>query len=101
MRKCVTNFYRARLPTLLAAAVWFSFPSIFLLIPAAVIFLSRTIEAKDRRTTRPVVTMTAWWLGSFALAYVLAFRTLSDDAERLAFWADAFPRSPLSLDDMR
>lgn len=78
-----------------AAAVWFSYPAIFLLLSAAVVFLVFS-HADTSRTLRFACIFAVWAVSATTL-YFISWRVLAANSVLLDFWRQYFPPQILNL----
>ncbi|MGB2886464.1 MAG: glycosyltransferase family 39 protein [Candidatus Acidiferrales bacterium] len=85
-----------------AASIWFSHPSVFVLVGVGLsLALFGCARSRWPGVRRLSVVFLLWALG-FAACYVLSLRHLSNDKALLGYWSFAFPPSPLlSLTSVR
>lgn len=84
-----------------ALAIWFSYPSIFVLAGiGSCLFLSGFLR-RNRTEMFRIALASGLWLTSFGAMYLLAFRNVTDKAPLQQFWGGAFVEfPPKSLSDV-
>jgi hypothetical protein len=83
-----------------AAALWWSFPSVFVLAGIGAALGMSAVWRRDWRRAALLATSFAFWVSSFSLYYLLILRTASQDPELAEFWQSAFMPLPAGLDTL-
>src|SRR5438477_195995 len=78
------------------AAVWFSFPSVFVLAGSATCLLAESLIRREWRVAAPRLAVGAVWAASFAVSYRTALGQLARGTGLWAFWEFAFPPRTLA-----
>ena len=100
-RRPLTSRLALGLAALGAAAVWLSMTAVFVLASIGLWWLTRSLLARDYRTTRRLVLMGASWGGSFLVYFFLLLKANAESTYLQQFHHEyflAFP--PLSRDDL-
>lgn len=85
-----------------ATSVWFSHPSLFVLVGVGLSLTASCIIKRQWRRLIPVVVTCSVWILSFALSYFFSLRGLSNHKALLRFWSFSFmPFPPSSTADLQ
>jgi hypothetical protein len=79
-----------------AAAVWFSYPSVFILAGMGVVLMATSLAARAWRTALLTSLACLTWAASFAAIYAVALGQLGHSRGMWVFWGFAFPPMPPS-----
>jgi len=72
-------------------APWFSHPSIFVLAATGVCLVFRDVMARSYGAACRLAALSACWLGSFSVEYLLVLRELDKSRYLHDYWQHAFP----------
>ena len=83
-----------------AAAIWFSYPVVFLLGGVGLHWAWRQTKARQWRALAVVAATGAIWAASFAAAYAVSLRGVTQNTQLADFWGEAAaPLLPRSYED--
>jgi hypothetical protein len=77
-----------------AAAVWCSYPALFVLAGIGLTLFASALCARDWRRAAALALVGALWLASFAGLYRISMTQLGHSTAMWSFWAGVFPPSP-------
>ena len=83
------------------AAVWFSFPSVFVIGGVGFTLIVSDLLEGRRKEAAGWVTATALCGLSFAVGYLLSFRYYAKNNYLTNFWMHTLARSPRSIGDLK
>jgi len=83
-----------------AVAVWFSHPSLFVMLGLGSALLARAVLGKDRKAVYAVLITGSVWISSFATVYAVNLRHIGENRYLQDYWAGYFLPFPSKATDL-